>query len=380
MRAEANAGAASHRLAAMALALAALLLAPAAARAQATSAGLVPIVPCRMMDTRLSTTSYPYPYGAPGFTPLSKRTLPVTGSLPGANPCSNVIPGGGVVTALSVNLTVVSPSALGDLREVPGTDPGGNLPTSIMNFPGGIFAIANAATIPVANDQITLQEVGANANVLLDVMGYYTSTLSSFNPVVAGINDGTGLGVYGYSAASNGVRGVGLAADGVQGLTLGSGAIAGVHGSGPAAYGVYGETTSGVGVYGKTSSTGAGLVGEGNGAGTEALRVTNGALRITGAQPAAFQIHVVTGAGGNACAPVPGFQLMAAIGSPYSDGDPNALIFATETGGIWIVGHALAAYYADASAACAPNQWLVYHMDGSDVSDGEWINVLIVKR
>ncbi len=365
-------------LPALALAFAVGLLVPRAASAQTTTA-LVPIVPCRMMDTRQwSLNSYPYPYGQGPFTPLSKRTLtvtgPISGILPPVNPCQNVIPSGGVVTALSVNLTIVQPNALGDLREVPGPDPGGNLPTSIMNFPGGIFAIANAATIPVSNDQITLQEVGATANVVMDVMGYYTNTLSSSSPVVAGINNGTGNGVAGYSAAANGVVGFGVAGNGVLGATLGSGSVAGVEGNAGAADGVQGNAATGNGVHGTTSSTGVGVNAEGSGAGSEALRVSNGALRITGATPAAFRLTVHTGAGGNACAPTGG-ALWVAVDSPYTDGDPNALVFPVAVNN----ERALGVLYVMPPAPCAASQWMVYHVDGSDVGEGEQMNILIVK-
>jgi hypothetical protein len=369
------------------LAVSLLVASPALAQ---SNYGLVPIVPCRMMDTRISNAAYPSPYGGGPFTPLSKRTITVAGSIAPGNPCSGVIPGGDIVVALAVNFTVVNPNSQGDLREVPGGDPGGNFPTSLMNYSPGIFAIANSVSIPVVLDQITLQEVGATANVLMDVEGYYTSQLSNAGgSVVTGINTSNGEGVTGFSAGGVGTLGISQATDGVLGETEGTDATnSGVHGKAGNGYGVFGEssgtgegvhgeTQTGVGVHGKSLANqgGIGVLAEAQGPGTEALRVTNGAIRINGAAPAAFKVFAqIGGPNNNTCRPT-GSALWVLVQSSYSNLDPNALVFAIADNSSSTYGVA----YLSSGYPCGNGQWGVFHTDSSDVGEGERLNVLIVK-
>jgi hypothetical protein len=129
----------------------------------------VPIIPCRVVDTRQAT-------GGPGG-PITTAvmTLQVTGAaypgvLVGANPCTaaNGAPTGSV--ALALNLTMAGVAGLADLRAAPqGTPP----TSSIMNSSGS--NIANSINLPVnsVNGQIDVKSGGANFNLIIDVFGYY---------------------------------------------------------------------------------------------------------------------------------------------------------------------------------------------------------------
>jgi hypothetical protein len=157
-----------------------LCLLPAAPLFALPESGLVPIPPCRLMDTRITNASYPFPYGGGPFTPWSKRTLNVAGLVGDSNPCHGIVPAGGVVSELLVKLTVVNASATGDLRAVPGPDPGGNLSASLLATPSGV-PVTTTATLAVTHDLVTLQEAAATADLVIDVVGYVN------NPFIAAV-------------------------------------------------------------------------------------------------------------------------------------------------------------------------------------------------
>ncbi|MDP9121413.1 MAG: hypothetical protein M3O15_08615 [Acidobacteriota bacterium] len=125
-----------------------------------------PVTPCRVIDTRqTSSQTNGQPLVSPG--PYAFR---VQGF------CN--IPNG--AAAVTLNATVVSPSGLGDLRLFP---VGAGAPlVSTLNYPGGIGALANGATVPLAAvRQVTDKDldvlIGATQSItvhlLLDVTGYF---------------------------------------------------------------------------------------------------------------------------------------------------------------------------------------------------------------
>ena len=122
-------------------------------------AGLFPVAPCRVADTRNPAA----PTGGPPLSANSVRTFPVAGL------CS--VPSSG--TAVAVNLAVVSPSDGGDLRAYPA---GGPAPlASSLNFRRGI-ARANNAIVPLgASGQISIQcdMLSGSTDFFFDVYGYF---------------------------------------------------------------------------------------------------------------------------------------------------------------------------------------------------------------
>jgi hypothetical protein len=119
------------------------------------------VTPCRVLDTRGPNG----PLGGPALSPGQQRTFVVTGG-PCALPAS--------ARAVSVNLTVVTPTAAGFLTLFPG---GGSLPpTSTINYaPGQVRA--NNGVFRLAGDgsgRLTIANGSAGTTqVLLDVNGYF---------------------------------------------------------------------------------------------------------------------------------------------------------------------------------------------------------------
>ena len=115
--------------------------------------------PCRLADTR-------DPAGASGGPALAANT---TRAFPVAGLCG--VPEG--VSAVAVNVTVVAPTAAGNLRLFPAGAPAPN--ASTINFPEGRTR-ANNAVLPLGADgKIAVQcdmAVGTT-HFLLDVTGYF---------------------------------------------------------------------------------------------------------------------------------------------------------------------------------------------------------------
>ncbi len=126
----------------------------------ATAATFFTLPPCRMLDTRNPAG----PLGGPILAGGSTRTFSLIGA------CG--VPAG--ATALSVNVTVTSPTAAGFLAIYPGNAiPFG---TSAITFSAG-QTIANNAMILLATDgsgTVSVQNGGAGGtHVILDVNGYF---------------------------------------------------------------------------------------------------------------------------------------------------------------------------------------------------------------
>jgi hypothetical protein len=117
--------------------------------------------PCRVLDTRNATG----PLGGPALGGGASRTFVLTGTC-GIPKDANT---------LSVNLTVVSPSAGGDLVAYPATLPAPP-PTSTISFRAGRTR-ANNTHLLLATDgtgQVTVKNNAAGSlHLVLDVNGYY---------------------------------------------------------------------------------------------------------------------------------------------------------------------------------------------------------------
>jgi hypothetical protein len=135
---------------------------PTAAHAASTAADYVPVTPFRILDTRNATP-------AQGGQPFLVQVTGVGGGT-GIPP----MPG---VTAVVLNVTIVSPSIAGFLSLYPSNTgwPG----VSNLNFtPGQI--VPNLVTVQVGPDGKVWVELNAGtAHVLIDAAGYYTTNVTS---------------------------------------------------------------------------------------------------------------------------------------------------------------------------------------------------------
>jgi hypothetical protein len=118
------------------------------------------VPPCRAVDTRSVTG----PTGGSPLPPSSTRSLTV------ASPCC-VPPS---ARAVSINLTVVSPTAPGFVSIYPGN--GLPSPTSAINFTAGATR-ANSAVAPLSTDVTgkigVLNGSAGTVHVIIDVTGYF---------------------------------------------------------------------------------------------------------------------------------------------------------------------------------------------------------------
>jgi streptogramin lyase len=120
------------------------------------------VTPCRVVDTR--GNGFTGAYGPPSLAAHADRTFVIAGQ------CA--IPVGAV--AVSFNYTITNPTALGDLRTLPG---GGTLPlVSTMNW-GVTQTRANNAITPLGlSGDITVhvdQVTGTTVDLIIDVNGYF---------------------------------------------------------------------------------------------------------------------------------------------------------------------------------------------------------------
>ena len=117
------------------------------------------ITPCRIVDTR--NASYPAGYGPPQLSAGVPRSFTLTGQ------CG--IPDG--AQAVSLNVTVVSPTGLGYVLLYPA---GGSQPNvSTLNFTTG-QTVANAAIVPLgAGGGIAVSAALSSTELLIDTNGYY---------------------------------------------------------------------------------------------------------------------------------------------------------------------------------------------------------------
>jgi hypothetical protein len=124
-----------------------------------TSAYYYTVTPCRVVDTRNPAG----PYGGPSLAASSDRSFVITGQ------CGIAIGAG----AVAFNFTVTQPTALGDLRTVPG---GGILPlVSTMNWQSGQTR-ANNAIVPLGSSGdivVHVDQASGTVDLIIDVNGYF---------------------------------------------------------------------------------------------------------------------------------------------------------------------------------------------------------------
>jgi hypothetical protein len=189
---------------------------------------------------------------------------------------------------------------------------------------------------------ITVNQAGTG----LAIAGNRTSTDAAQYPAVLGTNAGGGAGVQGESTFATGVA--------VQGFATG------VNG-----FGAYFSGSTGVKAVSSTP-------------GGAALDV-DGAIKVSGLTPAAFEHTVVTsGPSQNTC---PGAGPVVADSATYLNvTDSNALVFITPVN--QTVGTAITYYPGSAPAWCpgVTNRWAIYTLDGSAIPNGTKFNVLVISR
>lgn len=124
---------------------------------------LVPIVPCRLVDTRAASTV------GPRSTPLKAGT-PYTATAWATNGDCKSIPD--TATALSMNVTAVNPTAQSNLRVYPA---GAAKPlSSNLNWLAGQSPTPNAVTVGLSTTgKVTFYNHAGTVDVVVDLVGYY---------------------------------------------------------------------------------------------------------------------------------------------------------------------------------------------------------------
>jgi len=133
------------------------------AAASNTAASFVPVTPCRIADTRGADG----PFGGPSIQGGTSRPFPIPQSA-----CN--IPA--TAQAYSLNVTVVPHGGLGYLTIWP-TGETQPLASTLNSFDGRIKA--NAAIVPAGTDGSVSVFVTNDADVVLDINGYFVPTASS---------------------------------------------------------------------------------------------------------------------------------------------------------------------------------------------------------
>ena len=231
----------------------------------------IPITPCRVADTR--GNGFTGAFGPPSIGAGTQRSFPIGGQ------CG--IPTG--ASAVSFNFAALNVSQAGDLRVYPA---GGAVPTvSTLNYNANTPNIANAAVVPLGTGSaIRVQADAANIDLIIDVNGYYSSTLGTPSNFFTLENNSTNYTMFLHNANGTCVGQCGLwaivdhgsgvwgesttAGDGVYGVSD-DGSGAGVHGvltpnlaDSRAVWGEHKSTgTAGIGVYGSHAGAGIGVKG-----------------------------------------------------------------------------------------------------------------------
>jgi hypothetical protein len=122
----------------------------------------VPIVPCRVADTRAGAT-----VGARALPLLKDDEFSIT--VRGKNGNCDIAPG---ATAVVLNVTAVDPRGDGFLTVWPAENIKPN--TSNLNFSNGQAPTPNAVTVKVdSKGAIKVYSSAASVNVIVDIVGYY---------------------------------------------------------------------------------------------------------------------------------------------------------------------------------------------------------------
>jgi hypothetical protein len=202
-----------------------------------------------------------------------------------------------------------------------------------------------------------------------------STTPGSYSTGLRGINLGTGLYGIGVHGSQDG------SGWGVYGQVDGNGR--GVYGKadGDTGVGVFGEGngSSGVGVYGLATQTGgAGVHAQGSGATGVALKLSSGAIQVSGAGLSSSTpvfIHQAT-ASNIGCS----FSQCTLIDHPLTNNDQDAILFVTQNfnyaqyPGTANNPHPVGVQYLTASS-----RWVIYNVDLSAMTEDALFNVMVVK-
>jgi len=136
------------------------------------------------------------------------------------------------------------------------------------------------------------------------------------------------------------------------------------------------------GVYGQSDSpAGVGVFARGSGTTGTALKISNGALRVSGAgtnTATPVFIHSVNAANFSTNLFLP----YTVINNPYCNNDPNAILFVTPNAGKILdfnTGPVVIPIYDDGSGGFANNRWFLIAADSSSLYLGLKYNILVVK-
>ncbi|MEM9517190.1 MAG: hypothetical protein AAGA42_20245 [Actinomycetota bacterium] len=132
-----------------------------------TDSTFVPVSPCRVMDTRPG--SQVGPRDTP-FGPEEPYDLQVTG---GAGDCTDAFEIPASAVAISMNVTIVNPTAQSNLRLYPtGTE---RPEISNLNWLAGQSPTPNKVDVKLnADGQVTVENFRGTVDGIADVVGYYT--------------------------------------------------------------------------------------------------------------------------------------------------------------------------------------------------------------
>lgn len=129
-----------------------------------------PVTPCRIMDTRFQTV----PARIGPDAGVQRTVVGSNYSAQGGVASSCGIPSTGPA-GIAINVATTNQSGTGSLRIIP--TGAGNPPTAIMNY-SPIQNISNAAVVaaaPGAGNNIFIYSASAAVDVIIDIMGYFTS-------------------------------------------------------------------------------------------------------------------------------------------------------------------------------------------------------------
>ena len=153
--------------------------------AETNVAGFTPTGPTRVLDSRVPGSPNSSPWG-----PNEARAVPVTG---------NGVPDDALAVAVNVTVTDTTAASYLTLWETGVPEP----TTSSVNWPAGT-TVANSAIVPIGTDgTIEIRNHAGSANVILDVVGYYSATEGdAFHPIApARVNDSRPPGIGDWSTS-----------------------------------------------------------------------------------------------------------------------------------------------------------------------------------
>jgi len=207
----------------------------------------------------------------------------------------------------------------------------------------------------------------------------WSGNSSSFGLVVANSST-SGSGLY----AQQGTSGGAAVPFGYKAAVWGeSSGGDGVYGAAGSAFGtgVYGYAThasgANYGVYGQSDSTnGVGVLARGSGTTGTALRIANGAIRVSGAgtnTPTPAFVHTVTGA--NVKTNFFNYK-GSVIDNPYCNNDPNAILIVTPR----LFGEVAVVAFYDYGLGFAANRWVIAPADmDRGIGVDNQFSVLVIK-